>query len=107
MLLRNKDRKLLTDIFSTSPVAIEVWAHGSRVTGEAHEGSDLDLVVRTHDLQKLPIDVYASLKEKIKHSNIPILVQLIDWARIPDTFHQNILNDYEVLYSNLKEASHT
>lgn len=24
----------------------EVWAYGSRVTGGAHEGSDLDLVLR-------------------------------------------------------------
>jgi predicted nucleotidyltransferase len=61
MLLRNKDRERLIAIFETSPVPIEVWAYGSRVNGSAHEGSDLDLVIRTSIAQKLPIEVYLNL----------------------------------------------
>lgn len=47
MLLRDKDRRTLCEIFETSPLPIEVWAYGSRVNGTAHDASDLDLVVRT------------------------------------------------------------
>ena len=49
MLLRQKDKQTLLQIFSTVVVPIEVWAYGSRVSGTAHEGSDLDLVVMSKD----------------------------------------------------------
>jgi predicted nucleotidyltransferase len=101
MILRDKDRHTLLAIFSTSEIPMEVWAYGSRVSGEAHEGSDLDLVIRTPNLQSLPIEAFLKLKEKIRDSNIPIKVDLFDWARLPQSFHRNIEAQYEVLYSNL------
>lgn len=76
MLLRNKDKERLQAIFETAKTAIEVWAYGSRVNGKAHEGSDLDLVIRTHGLQKLPLDIYSDLKQRIQESNVPIVVEL-------------------------------
>lgn len=100
MKLRNKDKENLIAIFETATPPFEVWAYGSRVNGDAHDGSDLDLVVRTPHLQKLPVDVYLALKEKIQESNIPIVVELFDWARLPEIFHKNILAKHEVLYSN-------
>ena len=100
MKLRNKDKERLIAIFETAAIPFEVWAYGSRVNGDAHDGSDLDLVLRTPDLQKLPIDVYLALKEKIQESNVPVVVELFDWARLPETFHKNILAKHEVLYSN-------
>lgn len=102
MLLRTKDRNSLLEIFSSIDLPFEVWAYGSRVSGSAHDGSDLDLVIRPQKLDKLPIDIYMELKGKIKHSNIPILVDLFDWARLPESFHQNIEAQHEVLYSNIK-----
>jgi uncharacterized protein len=89
------------DIFDSVDTPLEVWAYGSRVNGTAHSGSDLDLVVRSQNLSKLPIDAYVYLCEKIRNSNIPILVELRDWAMLPDSFHKNILQQYEVLYSSL------
>lgn len=102
MLLRDKDRQTLFQIFSSVAIPIEVWAYGSRVTGTAHEGSDLDLVIRTPDLAPLPIPVLTELRTKIQESNIPILVELFDWARLPESFHRNIEAHYEVLFSNFK-----
>lgn len=101
MLLRDKDRKILLNIFETAEVPLEVWAYGSRVNGGAHEGSDLDLVIRSANLQKLPINTFLRLKEKITESNIPIVVELFDWARLPDSFHGNIETSHEVLFSNI------
>lgn len=66
MILRNKDKEKLLAIFSTVELDFEVWAYGSRVSGEAHEGSDLDLVIRMHNLQKIPVDVYLDIKDKIQ-----------------------------------------
>jgi uncharacterized protein len=101
MILREKDRLRLIDFFESINMPIEVWAYGSRVNGGAHDASDLDLVIRTATLQAMPIDVFVNLKETIRDSNIPIIVDLFDWARLPEVFHRNILKRYEVLYSSL------
>ena len=102
MLLRQKDKQTLLQIFSAVAAPIEVWAYGSRVSGTAHEGSDLDLVILRKDRQKLPIDIFMELKEKITESNIPIIVELFDWARLPESFHRNIEAQHEILFSNLQ-----
>lgn len=102
MLLREKDKLSLLQIFSAVNLPIEVWAYGSRVSGTAHNGSDLDLVIRTTNLKPLPLAVYAALNEKIKESNIPVLVELRDWATLPQSFHRNIAQQYEVLFSNMQ-----
>ena len=101
MLLRSKDKEALLQIFSSVDTPLEVWAYGSRVNGTAHEGSDLDLVIRTGSLQKLPIDIFFTIKDKIRESNIPIPVEIFDWATLPENFHRNIDAQHEVLYSNL------
>lgn len=101
MLLRPKDRESLLRIFSSAGVPLEVWAYGSRVTGTAHSGSDLDLAVRSPDGQPLPRAVLNDLIEKIRESNIPILVDLRDWALLPESFRKNIERKHEVLFSNM------
>ena len=82
MLLRSKDKERLIQIFSSVPLPIEVWAYGSRVDGSAHDGSDLDVVIRTHNGEKVPIHLFLELKDAIKQSNIPIVVDVFDWARL-------------------------
>lgn len=101
MILRNKDRETLLRIFSSVNTPVEVWVYGSRVSGTAHEGSDLDLVIKTGSLQKLPIEILLAIKEKIKESNIPIVVEIFDWYRLPESFHRNIEAQHEVLYTNM------
>lgn len=101
MILRVKDKESLITIFDNLKIPVEVWAYGSRVNGKAHEGSDLDLVIRTSSLQKLPIDIFLTIKEKIQESNIPIVVEIFDWARLPESFHISILTEHEVIYSNI------
>ena len=76
---------------------VEVWAYGSRITGESHDGSDLDLVLRAPDLQKIPIGRLSDLWEALRESTIPFLVEARDWARLPEGFHGEIERDYVVL----------
>lgn len=69
----------------------EVWAYGSRVQGTSHEGSDLDLVARNpNDLSKPQHDIY-SLQEALSQSNLPILVDVLDWACAPESFRDEIV----------------
>ncbi len=73
-----------------------VWAYGSRVNGRSHDGSDLDLVLRSPTLEPLGCE-YLELVEALEQSNIPILVQVHDWARLPESFHREIERDYVVV----------
>jgi predicted nucleotidyltransferase len=99
LIIREKDKKILLHIFNeTLPDSLVIWAYGSRVNGTAHDGSNLDLVIRTADLQPLNIELYTTLREKIRDSNVAILVELRDWARLPIRFHEQILQKHEVLY---------
>jgi len=70
------------------------------VSGENHDGSDLDLVVCTENNKALEWLELLSFKEHLQESNTPILVQVMDWNEIPESFHKNILQKYEVIYSN-------
>jgi len=97
--LREKDHNSLIEIANKCfKTPIQIWAYGSRVNGDSHDASDLDLVVRSK--KKLEWDELLSFQEGIQESNIPILVQVMDWNKIPESFHQNIIKNYVVLYSN-------
>jgi predicted nucleotidyltransferase len=75
----------------------EVWAYGSRVTEAGHEASDLDLVVRDPINLQTECPYFFKLKEALIESNVPIRVDIVDWARIPDSFQRIISNRYIVL----------
>ena len=100
MLLREKDKKRLCDIFSSVDEPYEIWAYGSRVNGTAHAGSDLDLVIRGVNLKEVPREVLTLLKQKITDSNIPILVDLFEWTSLPLSFQKNIMEEHEILFDN-------
>ena len=68
----------------------EVWAYGSRVTGGGHEASDLDLVLRNPQNLLEETAALSDLKEAFTESNLPIRVDIMDWARIPASFHREI-----------------
>ena len=85
---------------------VEVWAYGSRVNGRSHEGSDLDLVLRSPTLEPLEAG-YFDLLEAIDNSNIPILVQAHDWARLPESFHQEVEREHVVLVTAVHEGEAT
>ncbi|MBN2825227.1 MAG: nucleotidyltransferase domain-containing protein [Campylobacterales bacterium] len=105
MILRTKDRDSIIKIAQQSlQTPLEIWAFGSRVNGDAHDTSDLDLVIKSKSGKKLNIHEFVGFKEALRDSNIPILIDLLDWYRIPQSFHQNILNNYEVLYSSKELA---
>lgn len=102
--LPQRYRRILEGLLRAHVPDAEVWAYGSRITGESHEGSDLDLVVRGPGLEPLG-DGFFRLLEAIEESNIPILVQAHDWARLPEGFHGEIERDYVVLLGPEKANS--
>ena len=92
-----RHREMLLALLREHLPGIEVWAYGSRVNGQSHDGSDLDLVLRSPDLQKIPVGQVADFREALRESNIPFLVEARDWARLPKGFHPEIEREYVVL----------
>jgi predicted nucleotidyltransferase len=74
-----------------------VWAYGSRVKNEASEGSDLDLVVMNPKDPMIPFESLCELRTAFSESNLPIYVDVMDWARIPDSFRKEISKAYVVV----------
>lgn len=73
-----------------------VWAYGSRVKGKAHEGSDLDLVIISED-GSLTQQQLSALRNAFSESNLPILIDVLDWDTIPTEFKQEIKKDHIVI----------
>lgn len=80
----------------------EVWAYGSRVTGSGHEASDLDLVLRNPQNPQEETGALNGLKEAFIESNLPIRVDIMDWARIPASFHREIERTHVVVQEGCK-----
>lgn len=75
----------------------EVWAYGSRVSGQAREASDLDLVL-VRDTTAIPVGQgLAGLKASLSESNLPILVDVHEWENLPEPFRQEIARQHTVL----------
>ncbi|MEK7810428.1 MAG: nucleotidyltransferase domain-containing protein [Pseudomonadota bacterium] len=96
---------LLQTLLTSHVPEAEVWAFGSRVTGNAHEGSDLDLVVRNPQDLTASVTGCHDLKEAIQHSTLPILVDVHDWAHLPQAFHQEIAASYIVLQHGTRSVN--
>lgn len=77
--------------------AADVWAYGSRVAGNAHEGSDLDLVLRNPQDLSQDVEGWFELKEALQDSTLPLLVDVHLWPRLPTAFHGEIERAYVVL----------
>ena len=83
---------------------VEVWAYGSRVDGRSHDGSDLDIVLRGPGLSRIDASRLAELEDALRDSTIPFLVEMHDWARLPDGFHAEIERRHVVLVRGARGA---
>lgn len=66
----------------------EVWAFGSRVQGKARKYSDLDLAVISD--KPLPPGLLGDLWDDFEESDLPIRVDVLDWAATAAGFQQII-----------------
>ena len=89
--------RTVRELLATHVPEAEVWAYGSRVSGGSHPGSDLDLVLRNPaDLSREQPRLYR-LMDALIESDLPILVEVHDWARLPESFHREIERAHAVV----------
>lgn len=97
LFIEPKYLKMLKDIFNNYCPKAEIWAYGSRIKGEAHSGSDLDLVVKNFNDD----NVYLfELQELLSESNIPFFVDIHEFDKLPQSFQDEIKKDYIVIYNS-------
>lgn len=95
--LRPRHRQVIEALARRHLPGVVIWAYGSRVNGESHDGSDLDLVLRGTGLAEVSSLQLAEFEEALRESTLPFLVDVHDWARLPDSFHRRIERGYAVV----------
>lgn len=89
---------MIRQILAAKLPEVEVLAYGSRVTGTAHEGSDLDLVARNPIKPNVSVGNLGPVRDAFTESTVPILVDILDWSQIPDSFRDEITQSGIVVF---------
>ena len=92
-----RHRKEIVALLHKHLPGVEVWAYGSRVNGQSHDGSDLDLVLRGPQFAEIDTSRLADFIEALQNSTTPFLVEARDWARLPESFHREIEREHVVM----------
>ncbi len=96
LLIKKEHLNILLSIFTSYCPNAEIWAYGSRLKGNAHEGSDLDLVVKSFGERNK--SVY-TLLDMINDSNIPFIVDIHEYNSLSESFQKEILKQYIVIFN--------
>ena len=83
--------KELKDIFTKYCPKAEIWAYGSRVKNDCHSGSDLDMVVKAFNEDNKHL---CELKDLLNESDIPFLIDIQDFEKLPKYFQDEIKKEY-------------
>ena len=89
------DRADVARILREQVPGIEVWAFGSRARHTAKPYSDLDLALITR--QPMSLHQLAGIADAFATSDLPIRVDVVDWASISESFRQRIAQDAVVV----------
>jgi len=93
--LENKHLELVKAILRRHLTHYEVYAFGSRVTNRARKYSDLDLVIRGE--RAIEWQTLENIKDDLSFSNLPILIDVMDWNKLSESFLAAITNELEKL----------
>ncbi|MEA1938621.1 MAG: nucleotidyltransferase domain-containing protein [Pseudomonadota bacterium] len=86
--LKPEELQEVRDILSFYAKGMEVLAFGSRVEGKARKFSDLDLIVIAPEM--LTLRQLAKIKGAFSISDLPFMVDVLDWHTTDDYFRDII-----------------
>ena len=87
-----KHLNIVKTILKTHVPDREVVAFGSRTTDSYKPHSDLDLCVMGDE--PVSFGLFAKLREAFSESDLPMRVDLVDWASMTSEFRVLIQNDF-------------
>lgn len=74
---------------------IDYRAFGSRAKNTARQYSDLDIVLISKE--SIPLNIISHLKEAFAESDLPFMVDIVDWQLITPDFREKIKQEWQVL----------
>ncbi|MCL4556460.1 MAG: nucleotidyltransferase domain-containing protein [Gammaproteobacteria bacterium] len=86
--LPNTWLKEIQQILSLHLPEAKAWVFGSRVSGTAKQWSDCDIALLTST--PLNWQQLERLKDAFSESNLPIMVDLSDWSKLPTFLQEKI-----------------
>ncbi|RHZ36923.1 nucleotidyltransferase family protein [endosymbiont GvMRE of Glomus versiforme] len=101
--LEKRHWQIIRQILSKHPY--KFYAYGSRVKGNAWRLSDLDLCY----YDNIPSSVICEMREEFEQSNLPFMVELVNWKNMRPAFQKAIEKDLILIssstFQNAKEPS--
>ena len=97
--LSPRDWEIVRNILARHVPQYEVWAFGSRAKRTANAYSDLDLAIITD--QPLGLSLSADIANAFEESDLPIKVDVVDWATTNESFRQ-IIQREKIVIQNQK-----
>lgn len=91
--LEKRHWEIIQQILSKYPY--KVYAYGSRVKGNARKLSDLDLCY----YDDIPCSVTGEMQEEFTQSNLPFIVELVNWKNMRPAFQKLIQKDLVLISS--------
>ena len=85
--MENRHFEMLRQILDKYPY--EFYAYGSRVKEKARKFSDLDLCYQ----EEIPARTITELRWELKESNLPFIVELVNWKNMRPAFQKIIKKD--------------
>lgn len=82
---------------------VEVWAYGPRVNGtDCSPDMDLELVVISE--KPISFEDMTAVEKAFVESELPFRVDIIDWAKLPESLQKQIKKDHDVVQAANAEA---
>ncbi len=97
LILNDDDLKIIKTLLKLWVPDALVMAYGSRIKGRCHAGSDLDIVIQNTTHPEEPNHQIDALNQACIESNMTILVDLSDWALLPESFRQEIKKNHVLI----------
>ena len=98
LFIEKKHLKILKQIFDKYCPNSTILAYGSRIKGQAHSGSDLDLAIKNFDEIEYSL---CDIKQAINESNIPFLVDIFVLESLPKSFQEEINKENIIIYPTI------
>ena len=87
--------QVVQHILSEHVPECEVRVFGSRANGTARRFSDLDLALISP--KPIPWEQMEAVKDAFSESDLPIMVDVLDWHEASAGFRKRVLQNFEVL----------
>ena len=105
ILLDDEKQEIIKIVKKCCPQS-KLIAFGSRISGTARDGSDLDLAVEFYVNDSRTLNYFNPIKNELSDSSLPYFVDLHSWNKLPKNMQDNILNsNHEVLYQGIDKSA--